>query len=90
MTTPRFDRRRFLGGAALLGVSAVMGPAGLVALRRTERPGSPDLTHAGQRSHAHPPHPILPTPRYVTVVQTHRTPAGVPYLAAVAMPLSGD
>jgi hypothetical protein len=84
------DRRRFLAGTALLGLGAALGPAGLVAIRRTARPGAPDLAHTGQvphtRTHTHAPHPILPAPVYVTVVETHYTPAGVPYLAAVARP----
>ncbi len=67
------DRRRFLGGAAMLGAAAVMGPAGIAALRS-----------AGARSAAPP---VLPAPRYRTVVETRHTPAGVPYLAAVARPI---
>ena len=84
MTDPRFDRRRFLGGTALLGVAAVLGPAGLAALRRIPPPGGPDLAHAGRPALVHPAHPSLPVPRYVTTVERRRTPAGVPYLEAVA------
>ena len=84
MTDPRLDRRRFLGGTALLGVAAVLGPAGLAALRRIPPPGGPDHTHAGQMSHVHPAHPTLPAPRYVTTLERRLTPAGVPYLEAVA------
>jgi hypothetical protein len=80
------DRRRFLAGTAMLSLGAALGPAGLVAIRRTARPGGPDLAHAGQVPHAHAPHPILPAPVYVTAVETRHTPAGVPYLAAVARP----
>ena len=87
MTDPRFDRRRFLGGTALLGVAAVLGPAGLAALRRIPPPGAPDLAHAGQVAHVHPAHPTLPVPRYVTTLERRRTPAGVPYLEAVARPV---
>lgn len=92
MTAPRIDRRRFLGGTALLGLSAVLGPAGVSSLRRTTAPpGSADLAHVGQLPHDHAPRPILPAPRYVTVVEMRRTPAGVPYPAAVARPApSGD
>ncbi|MDP9327498.1 MAG: hypothetical protein M3P10_04740 [Actinomycetota bacterium] len=86
MTEPRLDRRRFLAGTAVLGLGAALGPAGLVAIRRTAPPGAPDLAHAGQVRHAHATHPILPAPVYATAVETHRTPAGVPYLAAVARP----
>jgi hypothetical protein len=82
------DRRRFLGGAALLGASAALGPAGVLALRRAAPPGSADLTHAGQGAHAHAPRPVLSAPAYLTVVETHRTPRGVPYLAAVAVPVA--
>jgi hypothetical protein len=87
MTDPRFDRRRFLGGTALLGVAAVLGPAGLAALRRIPPPGGPDLAHAGQMAQVHPAHPTLPVPRYVTTLERRRTPAGVPYLEAVARPV---
>ncbi len=87
MTDPRFDRRRFLGGTALLGVAAVLGPAGLAALRRIPPPGGPDLAHAGQTAHVHPAHPTLPVPRYITTLERRRTPAGVPYLEAVARPV---
>ena len=86
MTAPRLERRRFLGGTALLGVAAVLGPAGLAALRRIPPPGSPALVHAGQMAHAHPAHPSLPAPEYVTTLERRRTPAGVPYLEAVARP----
>ena len=87
MTAPRIDRRRFLGGTALLGLSAVLGPAGVAAPRRTTAPpGSADLPHVGQVPHDHTPRPILPAPRYVTMVEMRRTPAGVPYPAAVARP----
>ena len=84
MTDPRIDRRRFLGGTALLGMSAILGPAGLAALRRLPPPGDPGLAHAGQVAHAHTAHPALPVPTYVTVLERRRTPAGVPYLEAVA------
>ena len=84
MTGPMFDRRRFLGGAAALGVAAVLAPAGVIRLRSAARPGGSDLVHAGARPHVHPPHPILPEPHYVTVVETRTTPAGVPYSVAVA------
>jgi FtsP/CotA-like multicopper oxidase with cupredoxin domain len=84
MSDPRINRRRFLGGSALLGVAAVLGPAGLAALRRIPPPGGPDLAHAGQVAHVHPAHPTLPMPRYVTTLERRRTPAGVPYLEAVA------
>jgi hypothetical protein len=86
VTEPRIDRRRFLGGTASLGLAAALGPAGLVAIRRTAPPGSPDVSHAGASPHVHPPHPVLPVPEYVTIVETRRTPAGVPYLEAVARP----
>jgi hypothetical protein len=86
MTDPRIDRRRFLGGTALLGVAAALGPAGLAALRRIPPPGDSDLVHAGQVAHVHPAHPILPVPEYVTTLERRRTPAGVPYLEAVARP----
>jgi hypothetical protein len=82
------DRRRFLGGAALLGASAALGPAGVIAVRRAAAPGSPDVTHSGQGAPAHAPRPALSAPEYVTLVETHRTPLGVPYLAAVAVPVS--
>ena len=92
MTAPRIDRRRFLGGTALVGLSAGLGRAGVAALRRTSAPpGSADLAHVGHVPHDHTPRPILPAPRYVTVVEMRRTPAGVPYPAAVARPApSGD
>lgn len=91
MTAPRIDRRRFLGGSALLGLSAAMGSAGLAALRRTAAPpGSGDLVHAGQVAHVHRPRPILLAPRYVTVVEIRRTPGGVPYRAAVARAAPAD
>jgi hypothetical protein len=80
------DRRRFLGGSALLGVAAALGPAGLAALRRVAPPGAPDLAHPGQLPHVHPPHPVLPAPVYVTGVVRRRTPGGVVYLEAVARP----
>ena len=86
MTTPTFDRRRFLGGAAALGAAAVLAPAGVVTLRSTARPGSADVVHAGALPHVHRPRPILPAPHYVTVVETRTTPGGVPYRAAVARP----
>jgi hypothetical protein len=86
VTDPRLDRRRFLGGTVLLGLGAALGPAGLVALRPTARPGGSDLSLAGHVPHTHASHPILPAPVYATVVETRRTPAGVPYLAAVARP----
>jgi hypothetical protein len=78
------DRRRFLAGTAMLGLGAALGPAGLVAIRRPERPGGPDLAHMGQVPHSHASHPILPAPVYVTVVETRHTPAGVPYREAIA------
>ena len=92
MTDPRIDRRRFLGGAAVLGVAAVMGPAGFAAMRTAGArsvapPGSPDLAHMLDPSHVHPPHPVLPAPQYRTVVETRHTPNGVRYLAAVARPV---
>jgi hypothetical protein len=87
VTDPRLDRRRFLSGTVLLGLGAALGPAGLVALRRTARPDGSDLSHAGQVPHTHASRPILPAPVYATVVETRRTPAGVPYLAAVARPI---
>jgi hypothetical protein len=80
VTDPRIDRRRLLGGTALLGLSAAMGPAGILALRRPA-PLRPAST-------VHAPRPILPAPEYVTVVQTRRTPRGVPYLEAVSRQVS--
>jgi hypothetical protein len=75
VTDPRIDRRRFLGGTALLGLSAAMGPAGILALRRTAPlRDAPDV---------YAPRPTLPAPKYITVVRTRRTPRGVPYLEAV-------
>jgi hypothetical protein len=86
------DRRRFLGGAAMLGAVAAMGPAGFAALRsagaRTvPAPGASDTTHVADPPNVHPPHPVFPVPRYRTVVETRYTPARVPYLAAVARPI---
>jgi hypothetical protein len=77
VTDPRIDRRRLLEGTALLGLSAAMGPAGIMALRRTA-----PLRDA---SDVHAPRPILPAPDYVTVVRTRRTPRGVPYQEAVML-----
>jgi hypothetical protein len=93
VTDPRIDRRRFIGGAAMLGAAAAMGPAGIAALRsagaRSVGPpgGPPDPVHVVGLPYVHPPHPVLPSPRYRTVVETRHTPAGVPYQAALARPI---
>jgi hypothetical protein len=89
VTAPRIDRRRFLGGSALLGLSAALGPAGIATLRHVAPPGAADVSHRGQVTHVHTPRPILPAPDYVTVVLTRRTPRGVPYLEAVARQVPG-
>jgi hypothetical protein len=90
VTAPRIDRRRFLGGSALLGLSAALGPAGIATLRHVAVPGAADVSHSGQVPHAHAPRPILAAPEYVTVVLTRRTTAGVPYREAVARRVPGS
>ena len=73
----------------MLGAAAALGPAGFAAMRsagaRTVMPPGP-AAEIGV-PHAHPPHPVLPAPRYRTVVETRHTPAGVPYLAAASRPI---
>ena len=71
----------------MLGAAAATGPAGVAALRSAGARTVPPPGATGAASHVHPPHPVLPAPRYRTVVETRYTPAGVPYLAAVARPI---
>jgi hypothetical protein len=70
------SRRRFLGLTGA-GVATVAGAGVLYGIQRITADGS------GDRSAASPP-AVVPAPQQV-VVETRYTPAGVPYLAAVAL-----
>jgi hypothetical protein len=69
---PRVSRRRFLGGAVMLGSAALVG--------------GPPMQASEAAPHEHAPHPAAAPIRYETVVERRVNPAGAPYNVVVSRP----